>query len=338
METLIAMDVHKRTSTIAALDPSTGEVVIIKAYTDRNDLARKLSSLPKPWVVAVEASRHSPPVCNWLQSFGAEVKLVHPQRLAELIKLRAAKTDEGDAETILYLMRGDMLPECYLAPEEVAELRALTRGRNSLREMATKARNIIHALLAQGGIILERSDLRGKAAREELAELIDKLGDLTGLMAGLFVTLLDDIEEIIKVVESEIDQQVEQHPVAKELASWDGTGNVLALSVVAELGDIRRFPHYKNLFSYGGLVPRISQSGDSKHDGELPKYCNRHLRRVAVQAAQCMVMCNADSKAKATYKRLAGHKGANTAKIAAARKVLLDVYFAWHQIIADQAA
>lgn len=338
METLIAMDVHKRTSTIAALDPSTGEVVFIKAYTDRNDLARKLSSLPKPWVVAVEASRHSPPVCNWLQSFGAEVKLVHPQKLAELIKLRAAKTDEGDAETMLYLMRGDMLPECYLAPEEVAELRALTRGRNSLREMATKARNIIRALLAQGGFILEKSDLRGKAAREELAKLIDKLGDMTGLMAGLFVTLLDDIEQIIDVVEGEISEQVKQHSVAAQLASWDGIGDVLALSIVAELGDIRRFPHYSNLFSYGGLVPRTSQSGDSKHDGELPKYCNRHLRRVAVQAAQCMVMCNADSKAKATYKSLAGHKGANTAKIAAARKVLLDVYWAWHEIIVDQAA
>ena len=116
METLIAMDVHKRTSTIAALDPSTGEVMIIKALTDRNDLARKLAVLPKPWVIAVESSRHSPAVCKWLQSLGGEVRLVHPQKLAELIKLRAAKTDQIDAETMLYLMQAELLPECYLRP------------------------------------------------------------------------------------------------------------------------------------------------------------------------------------------------------------------------------
>ena len=53
-----------------------------------------------------------------------------------------------------------------------------------------------------------------------------------------------------------------------------------------------------------------------------------------MQAAQCMVMCAADSKAQATYKRMVGRKGANTAKIAAARKVLTEVFFLWHEIIA----
>lgn len=334
METLIAMDVHKRTSTIAALDPSTGEVMIIKALTDRNDLARKLAVLPKPWVIAVESSRHSPAVCKWLQSLGGEVRLVHPQKLAELIKLRAAKTDQIDAETMLYLMQAELLPECYLAPEEVAELRALTRGRNSMREIATKVRNILRALLAQGGFILDNQDLRGKAARERLPELIGQLGDLSGLMAGLFVTLLDDVEQLITVAEAEICEQVKKHPVARELAKLDGIGEVLALSIVAELGDITRFPTYQQLHSYGGLAPRTSESGDSRHDGELPSWCNRHLRRVAVQAAQCMVMCAADSKAQATYKRMVGRKGANTAKIAAARKVLTEVFFLWHEIIA----
>ena len=47
-----------------------------------------------------------------------------------------------------------------------------------------------------------------------------------------------------------------------------------------------------------------------------------------------MVMCAADSKAQATYKRMVGRKGANTAKIAAARKVLTEVFFLWHEIIA----
>lgn len=337
MGTLIAMDVHKRTSTIAAFDPSTGEIKIIRCHTDRNDIARKLAKLPRPWTIAVESSRHSPPVCKWLESYGAVVKLVHPQKLAALLQLQAAKTDAGDAEMILDLMRLDRLPECYLAPEEVTELRALTRGRNVLRELSTKARNVVHSLLAQGGFVLEQKDLRGKTAREKLPELIEQMGDLSGTMTALFLTLIDDIERLIKVVESEMEEQVQQHPVARDLAKRGGIGNVLALSLVAELGEIERFASHKHLHSYAGVVPRISQSGDRRHEGRLSAYCNKHLRRVAVQAAQCMMMCHADSTVKGTYKRLRGPKGANTAKIAAARKVLTEVFFVWHKVASEAA-
>lgn len=337
--TLVAMDVHKNTSTIAALHPSTGEIIIRRCYTDRNDIARKLADLPRPWTVAVESSRQSPPVCRWLVAMGAEVKLAHPQELAQLIKLRSAKTDEIDAETMLHLMRADCLPECYLAPEEVVELRDLTRGRYALVRISTMLRNLLRSIFTRAGLEVEQSDLRGKAAQQLVPELIEQLPLLAAMVATIFWKLLAAVEVYIERLNKEVTQQAQGHPVARELAERPGLGDLLALSIVAEMGEVERFESYKNLHSYAGLVPRSSESGDTRRDGSLPKWCNRHLRRVAVQAAQCAIRCRDDNKPKAKYDQLKERrKAVNTAKIAAARKVLTDVFFTWQQIVADQAA
>ena len=65
--TYIAMDVHKATSTLAFLDPASEEVGHDKIYNKRSDLMRALEELSRPWVVAVEAAREAPAVCNWLR-------------------------------------------------------------------------------------------------------------------------------------------------------------------------------------------------------------------------------------------------------------------------------
>ena len=122
--TQVAMDVHQRHSTLAALNPLTGEIVVRRFLTERNDLARKLADLPRPLMVAVESSRHSPAMCRWLQAMGAQVRLGNAAELARHTQERASKTDSKDAEMMLKLMRLNELPECYLASEEVGPLSA----------------------------------------------------------------------------------------------------------------------------------------------------------------------------------------------------------------------
>ena len=336
--TLIAMDVHQNSSTIAALHPATGEVIIRKCLTDRNDIARKLADLPKPWTVAVESSRHSPPVCRWLQALHGDVKLVHPEKLAKIAQLYAAKTDAKDAETMLMLLQIDCLPQCYLAPEEVVELRDLCRGRNSLREVSTKLCNLLRSAFARSGQVVCYTDLRGCGARALVPELIAQMGPLGGMMARVFWQLLELVEGAIDQVEAHIREQAHAHPVAQELAGDEHPGmrEVLAPALVAEIGEIQRFDSPEQLHSYAGLAPRTSVSGDSRHEGSLPQRCNKQLRRIAVQAAQNAVRCKDPNPAKDTYERLCKerNKGPNTAKTAAARKLLNDVFFTWRRIMA----
>ena len=330
--TQVAMDVHKRHSTLAALNPSTGEIVIRKFLTDRNDLARKLADLPRPLMVAVESSRHSPAICRWLQAMGAQVRLVDAAALSRHTKGKAAKTDAKDAETMLKLMRLDELPECYLASEEVVQLRDLWRGRNALVEINAKLRSLLRSTLARAGLQLDYCDLRGKAARELMPGLIDELGSLSAFMARIFWALLGELEAHLELVNSEVKSQVAAHSVARELCTLPGIGPVLALGLVAEIGCIERFGDPKNLHSYAGVVPRVSQSGDSRRTGSLARECNRHLRRAAVTAAQGASRCRADSDAKRTYNRVKRRCGSNSAKIAASRKVLTEVMFIWREL------
>jgi transposase len=79
------------------------------------------------------------------------------------------KTDAVDAKTLAHLLRADLLPEAYIAPRELRDVRELLRHRAALVAMRTAPKNRVHAILAKHGITREHSDLFGKAGRQFLA-------------------------------------------------------------------------------------------------------------------------------------------------------------------------
>lgn len=329
----VGIDVHKTRSTLVAYDPATGDEDDTTVLTDRDELLAALEQVPEPFVVGVEATREAPAVCRWLQDAGLQPRLLDPTRLKQYAKGRRAKNDRIDARLMAQAMAEGMDVECYLAEEEVVQLRALTRGRQPLVAVATKLRNLLRALLCQGGLRLELSDLRGKAAMELMPERIGQLEGFMATIAALYWWLLEQVEEALATVDEQIDTQVTEHPVASRLAAMPGIGPVLALTLVAEIGRIDRFASYQKLHSYAGVVPTTRESGDSSSPGALPHECNKRLRWAAVMAAQGATRCTAPNKAKSTHRQIRARKGPNTAKIAAARKVLTDVYFAWQQVV-----
>ena len=74
------------------------------------------------------------------------------------------KTDAIDARTLAQLLRGGLLPEAYVAPREIRDLRELLRHRATLTRMRSAVKNRVHAILAKHGVAREHSDLFGKAA------------------------------------------------------------------------------------------------------------------------------------------------------------------------------
>jgi transposase len=330
--TYIAMDVHKKRSTLAYWIPGMESPKIVKCYTTREEFARVLSELPEPWVVTLESTRQSPAVVKWLRDLSVEeIHYANPQELAAFNRGKP-KTDVRDAKTMLKLLRMGEVPECYLAPPEVEDQRVLSRGRRVFRDISTTLRNVVRAALAQQGVVCEGRDLRGQGAREELESLVEQLSPLRKLIVSLCLTLLEQVEACVSAAEEEIEHQVAADEVAQALMELPGIGIVIAHALRAEMGEIGRFPDPKHLNSYAGLAPKCHDTGDFSGERHLPQRCNKRLRHWAILAAQGAARSRSPSKARRTYQRITRRAKPNVAKVAAARDLMMEVFHRWSQV------
>lgn len=324
-------DVHKRRSTYKSFDPATGEIREGKILTNRESLHQLLTETGDELiVVALEACREAPAVCRWLRELDVDIRLADPTSLKAMIPRQLAKTDRVDAAFILEKLRDGTLPEAYLASPEVEQQRTLSRNRQILRHVSTLVRNVLRIILCQAGVECCSKNLMGKAGRAFMEQVLVELPANSRLVAGIFWQVLDLVEQGIAQLDAEISKQVKANPAMSELADRPGFGPVTTYSMVAEIGDISRFADRKKLHAYAGAVPRISQSGERRHSGSLPEYCNKHLRHMMVLSAQSAARSKTDSRAKQAYNRVKnryeGKPRYNTAKIAAGREILTDVF------------
>jgi transposase len=346
--TYLALDVHKSTSTVAYLNPADGQVKTRRIHTLRPELAKLLADFPRPWSVALEATRQAPAVCAWLRELDAEIHLLDPQKLAALAALRAAKTDAKEAELMLEALGHGYLPEAYLAAPPVQQARELMRCYQALRRISTLLRNLLRALLARAGFDLAASDLCGQGAQETLDQAQDRLAPLGQIICALYRSLLVQAERALTALKQQVRARAAESALAQALIAQPGQGALPSRGLLAEIGDLTRFPGYKQLISYAGLAPNTYQSGDRTQTGRLPQRCNRRLRYWAVVAAQCATRSAVrlrrsrlearDSAAKRAYRRVRYRHGPNAAKIAAAREILRDVYFTARRLPLAEAA
>jgi transposase len=329
--TQVAIDIHQRTSTFAYLSPATGAEMSGRILTQPEELAKLLNQLPRPWIVALEATRSAPAVCAWLRALDCEIHLVDPQRLAGLATARAAKTDRKDAQLMLDALRHGYLPEAYLADEQVQALRELTRAHRAFVRQSTMLRNLLRGLMARAGRVIAATDLCGAAAREELGEWLASVGEPHNVIGALYLALLQQVQLALAGVDEQIKQWAAQTPLAQQLVADPGKGILTVMGMLAEIGDLARFASDKQLVSYAGLAPAVQQSGEKCRTGRLPQRCNRRLRYWAVMCAQAAARSRKSSRAKQAYLRVKRRHGANAAKIAAAREIIKDVYYAYHR-------
>jgi len=324
--TYIAIDVHKSSSTFHWWIPGEAQFGRRCIKTRQERFRKLLDALPGPFVVAIEATRQAPAACSWLKQMDCEIHLVDPRKMAALNELMSAKTDDKDAASMLKALIHDYLPEAYLAPDDVVERRALTRGHTALRRLSTSVRNHLRIALCQAGIELTCTNLTGKTARSIVPGLLQQLPKCAGIVAQVYWTILQVLEQCIVQVDDEIKEQVAADPLATELCEHPGIGNVTALGLLGEIGEVARFPKDKKLHSYAGVAPKAFRTGDFAASGHLPQRCNKRLRYWAVTAAQNASRCKAPSKAKDAYERAKLKHNSNTAKIVAARAILSFLY------------
>jgi len=139
------------------------------------------------------------------------------------------------------------------------------------------------------------------------------------------LNLLTMLDGQLEALNGAVTQVAQQYPDGQLLMSQPGVGAVTALAFVLTVGDVRRFPRGKQVASYLGLIPREHSSGGKQRMGGISKQGNRLLRFLLVEAANIAVRF--DPELRKEYLHRSHHKHFTVAKVAAARKLVIRMYW-----------
>jgi len=321
MSFFAGIDLHKRYLTLCVLDPE-GNVVVQHRHLTTDGLFAVLAELNGPVTVAVEATLHWAWLHDRLVQRGYAVQVADPGQVKLICKARC-KTDPIDAKKLADLLRSNLLPAIWIPDPTTRVNRKLLRGYAFLVRMRTRIKNRIHAYLAEIHLASPATDLFGKQGRIWIDSLT--LPDEVRFQVEGLLELLDSLEVRIRKVAQRIEQRVDITPEAQLLMTVPGIGAKTALLILAEVGDIDRFPSSHHLASFAGLVPITRSSGGKTIHGSLPGSGSPWLRWALVETTQTLKM--KPGPVRAHFIRLGRAKGNSKATVAAARK--LCCYLFW---------
>jgi transposase len=288
-----------------------------------------LGALPPGTPVAFEAAYGWGWLVELLEELELEPHLVHPSRSKAIASARL-KNDKVDAATLAQLLRADLLPEAWIAPQPVRDLRALLRHRAALVRLSTSCKNRIHAVLADRGLGEDRGLWTGPG-RAWLAEL-----ELPPIPRGIIQDccgLLDALATPIARLEREIHALAKPDPRVQALMILPGIGKLTAMTLVAEIGDIGRFPTARRLCAWAGLTPQVRNSDRKVRHGHITKQGSPWVRGILQEAAQT---AKRHPMFASTYGELARRRGNNIATVAIARRRLARSFHILIQLEAQQ--
>lgn len=287
----VGLDVHAQTIAVAVAE-SGGEVRSLGVIANRPESVRKLvKKLGQAGHVRVcyEAGPTGYVLYWQLSALGVHCEVVAPT----LVPVKAGdrvKTDRRDAEKLARSYRAGDLTAVWVPDAQHEALRDLVRAREAAKTDQLRARNRLSKLLLRQG---RRAPEATKAWTVKYLSWIRQQHFAPPAQEAAFLDYLHEVEhaaERIVRLERAIDVALEAVPapmraVIEGLQALRGVARLSAVSLVAELGELSRFAHPRQLMGYSGAVPSEHSSGERVRRGAISKAGNAHLRRIVVEAA-----------------------------------------------------
>jgi transposase len=252
---------------------------------------------------------------------GASLHLAHPLGIAGYAN-RRVKNDLADATLLADLLRLGRLPEAWVAPPEIRQLREMVRYRAKLGRLRTGLKAQVHQTLGKEGVIPQLDSIWGQTGRRWLDDL--QLGDAYVERIESLRDLLELHERQIRACDAWTHRRLRGHPGYEAIQALRGVGPVLGAVFVAEIGDVGRFDNPRRLCSWAGLTPRLRESDTHTQRGHITKQGSRLLRWAAVEAVSGAVR---DPQIASVKARVGARRGHNIGRVAAARHLLTLVYY-----------
>ncbi|MFH8388060.1 IS110 family transposase [Kitasatospora sp. NPDC018058] len=330
MSVYVGIDVHRKRSQIALIDEDGTVQVNRNVPNGVETVLGVIGDLPIGTPVAFEAAYGWGWLVELLEDYGYDPHLVHPLQCKAIASARL-KNDKVDAATLGQLLRADLLPEAWIAPLDVRQQRGLLRHRFQLVRLRTLLRNRIHAVLADLGHTRPAGGCFTGPGRTWLADL--PLPDASRHIVDDLLVAMDALQPLIDVLDKELAALARGDPRATALMELPGVGILTALAIVAEVGDVTRFPSARKLASWAGLTPTVRNSDRTVHHGHISKQGSPWLRWIMCEAAQT---AKRHPDFAPAYQDMARRRGKKIATTAVARKLLTHAYHVLREVHDEQ--
>lgn len=321
----VALDIHKHYCVVAGVDRD-GRVLLSPVRVEHADLEVWLKkNLHSSDQVVIESTTNAWHVYDLLAPLAEQVVVANPIKVKQIATARV-KTDIRDTLILARLLAANLVPEVWVPPVHIRQLRQLLSQRRQLVETHTQILNRMHS-------VAHRYHLQHERGKRFNAKTIgwqtdERLSQMEQFQLSLEMENKVYIEKQIERMNGIVRKLCHQRPWADDmtyLMQLPGFGVITAMTVLAALGEIGRFETPKHLASYSGLTPGLEQSG-TKHRGKgITKEGRRELRWALVEAAQMAV--KSDPLLKMKFQALQKRMHRNQAIVAIARHLLELVWY-----------
>jgi transposase len=324
----IGIDLHKTVIQVCVLD-KRGEVYKeFRQRLDKPEVETEILQLLRQWKTngqyVVEAQGLNRWFVNACQAMGMRIIVANPTTVN--LKRSGRKTDRRDAHELarrLWLGDIEKHAQTYYPADEEYGKRKVLRVRHKCVALRQHVINQLRGLLGAYRIPAPQTVLYTRTSIAMLEQVKMPTPELTFCVQTL-VTLLKALQQAIDPLTRKVTECAEAPRVATLQEQLPNVGAQTALTLDAELGDLSRFESAKQLCSYAGLVPRVSDSADRQNHGRLTKRGNAEVRWILGQWVLRLLANNPQVQAWATARARRLHK--NKVRVALARRLLVGLF------------
>jgi transposase len=313
------LDLHRKQVTFDVVDTATGVCQRGRvAPADRESFRRWLATVHGESVdLAVEGCTGWRFVVEECQAAGVRAHLAEPADVAGLKGRRQhAKTDRLDAKHLRELLEAEKLPECWIPPGHVLEIRAKVRLYKDLLEERAGWQQRVHATLFHLGAPAQTPLL---GSDPERLTRLDALSPATRQATAVALRMIDALDRELTALRAELVAFGRRQPGCRELQHEYGIGALTAVVIWSELGDARRFRNSRNAVRHTGLDISVYSSDGKRSRGHLTRQGPPLLRWALYEAARCAA--RQSSPDHAYYEQVARRVGKQRAALSVARKL-----------------
>ena len=274
-ERYIALDIHKEYVLAGGQNVMQEWVMQPRRISMERFQEWAIANLREGDAVVLETTTNVWDIYDIVVSRATRTVVAHAGGVRQIAEARV-KTDKEDVKRLIRLLIADIVPEVWVPPVEVRELRGLISYRQRLVKTGTMIRKRLQSLLHRHNLILPRGGLTDKAWWEA-----QKISAMEKIQMWQELVILEEIDQHKAEVDAELGRQSLGETWGKQavrVLQLPGFGVVLSMTVLSAIGDITRFESAKKLVGYAGLGAGVHDSGKEHSEKRITKSGRKELR------------------------------------------------------------